>query len=239
MKKGGKNIKLYDNIAIIPARSGSKRIPNKNIKDFYGHPIISYIIKETIKTNLFDVVMVSTDSKEYAEISKKYGAEVPFLRSDKASDDNATTTDVVLEVLNKYLELGKKFKNVCCLYPTAVLTSSDLILKIYNEFIIRNVNIAFPIIKYSCPIHKCFKMQKDNTVSYYFKNLDQKRTQDLEVLYHDTGQFYWCNVLNIIKTKKMYSDNNKCIIVDENEFQDIDNPSDWNLALLKYKNLLC
>lgn len=238
IRKEKQNIALYDNIAIIPARSGSKRIPDKNIKNFYGQPIISYIIKETIKSNIFDEIMVSTDNEEYAEISKKYGANVPFLRSKKTSTDNATTTDVVLEVLNEYLKLGKKFKNVCCLYPTAVFTKSELILKSYTNLINKNVNIVYPIIKYSYPIHKCLIMDEDDKASYYFKNFNEKKTQDLKELYHDAGQFYWCKVSNIIKTNKMYSDNNKCIIVDENKFQDIDNPCDWQLALLKYENLV-
>ena len=106
-------------IAIITARGGSKRIPKKNIKDFCGEPIISYSIRAALESGIFDEVMVSTDSEEIADISKKYGAKVPFLRSEKTSDDYATTSDVIMEVLDEYKKRDIYFDNICCIYPTA------------------------------------------------------------------------------------------------------------------------
>ena len=106
-----------NNLAIIPARGGSKRIPGKNIKDFLGKPIISYPIQAAIQSGLFHTIMVSTDDEEIARIARANGAEVPFMRSDKNSDDYATTADVLLEVLDQYHTMGKSFEYICCIYP--------------------------------------------------------------------------------------------------------------------------
>src|SRR5687768_14060625 len=110
-------------IAIIPARGGSKRIPRKNIKEFLGKPIIAYSIEIALKSGLFDEVMVSTDDDEIAQIAKKYGASIPFMRSALNSDDHASTSDVIMEVINNYAQLGRQFTYACCIYPTAPLLS--------------------------------------------------------------------------------------------------------------------
>ena len=116
---------MRQSIAIITARGGSKRIPHKNIKEFCGKPIIAYSIEEAIKSHEFDVVMVSTDDEKIANIARQYGAEVPFLRSKKTSDDFATTKDVLLEVISNYKEIGKEFEYMCCIYPTAPFITSE------------------------------------------------------------------------------------------------------------------
>ena len=115
------------NIAIITARGGSKRIPGKNIKTFCGKPIIAYSIEAALGSGIFDEVMVSTDDRNIAEISERYGAKVPFLRSEKTSGDYATTNDVLMEVLEEYDKRGKKFDTGCCLYPTAPFVTADIL----------------------------------------------------------------------------------------------------------------
>ena len=117
------------NIAIITARGGSKRIPKKNIKEFCGKPIISYSIKQAIESNIFDEVMVSTDDEEIAEIAKKYGASVPFMRSKKNANDYATTEDVIIEVVQEYKKLKKNYTYACCIYPTAPFIKSDMLIE--------------------------------------------------------------------------------------------------------------
>src|SRR5690606_41412393 len=121
-----------NNLCIIPARGGSKRIPRKNIKDFLGKPIIAYSIEAALSSGLFSEVMVSTDDDEIAEVAKKYGAKVPFYRSQKTSDDFATTMDVINEVVSKYSELGKVFDSICCIYATAPFVSSEHLKKSYK-----------------------------------------------------------------------------------------------------------
>ena len=113
-------------VAIIPARGGSKRIPKKNMKMFHGKPIIYYAINTALKSNLFDEVFVSTDNKEIAEFSKKQGAKVPAYRSKKNADDHATTSEVLLEVINYYSAQKKELSMVCCIYPTSPLINPIL-----------------------------------------------------------------------------------------------------------------
>lgn len=120
-------------IAIIPARGGSKRIPRKNIKDFLGKPIIAYSIESAFSLNMFDEVMVSTDDREIAEVAKKYGAKVPFMRSEKNADDLATTYDVLEEVLLSYKNLGREFEYACCIYPCAPLINLVYLKEAFNK----------------------------------------------------------------------------------------------------------
>ncbi|MEM2111595.1 MAG: pseudaminic acid cytidylyltransferase [Candidatus Bathyarchaeia archaeon] len=139
-------------IAIITARGGSKRIPRKNIKDFLGKPIIAYSIEAAIASELFEEVMVSTDDLEIAELSQKYGAKVPFMRSAKNSDDYATTSDVLLEVLAEYQKRGRSFEYGCCLYPTAPFVTAEKLRKAYDFLIQGSYDCIFPVSKYKVPI---------------------------------------------------------------------------------------
>ena len=111
-------------IAILTARGGSKRIPKKNIKDFFGKPMLAYAIDAAKNSGIFDEIMVSTDSEEIAEVAKKYSATVPFMRSEKTANDFATTYDVIDEVINEYRKLGKNFDKLCCIYPCVPFLSS-------------------------------------------------------------------------------------------------------------------
>ena len=148
------------NLCIIPARGGSKRIPKKNIKDFLGKPIIAFSIEAAIKSGLFDEVMVSTDDIEIAYIAKKYGAKVPFMRSEKNSDDFATTFDVIEEVINSYKELAVEFDNFCCLYSCAPFVTSEVLLKAYNHLNDKRFDSVFPIIAYSFPIQRSLRVDQ-------------------------------------------------------------------------------
>ena len=120
-------------LAIITARGGSKRIPRKNIKEFCGKPIIAYSVEAAVKSGVFDTVMISTDDEEIAEIGKKYGAEVPFYRSEATSNDYATTTDVLMEVIDEYEKRGEHYDMACCIYPTAPFVSADRLKEAMNK----------------------------------------------------------------------------------------------------------
>ncbi len=145
------------NLAIIPARGGSQRIPKKNIKDFFGKPIIAYTIETALKSGLFDDVIVSTDSQEIADVSKVYGATVPFLRSDINSNSYATLTDVLIEVIHKYSEKGIEIDSICCILPTAALITQARLLEAYTTFIEKDFGSVVPVIKFSCPIQRALK----------------------------------------------------------------------------------
>jgi pseudaminic acid cytidylyltransferase len=222
------------NLAIIPARGGSKRIPRKNIKDFMGKPIIAYSIETAIKSGLFDEVMVSTDDKEIAEVALKYGAKVPFFRSKENADDYATTTAVLQEVLEAYKKLGKTYKSVCCIYPTAALATSADLVEGYKKLISQKPDFVYPVIAFSYPVLRGVYIDNEGNLKMKWPEYLNTRSQDLEQVYHDSGQWYWYNWESLYNNKIEII---KPIIIDEFKAQDIDNESDWMLAELKYQIL--
>lgn len=219
-------------IAIITARGGSKRIPRKNIRDFLGKPIITYSIDAALKCGFFDEVMVSTDDEEIAEIAKAAGASVPFMRSSATSNDYATTTEVLLEVLSEYEKLGKTFDYMACLYPTNPFVTPE---KLSNAFeIIKNGDCAevLPVVPFSFPPQRGYILNEDNSLSYKWEQFKECRSQDLEKMYHDAGQFYFYNV-EMYRKNKGVKGIVRPIICPESEVQDIDNEEDWQLAEIK------
>lgn len=224
---------MSKSIAIIPARGGSKRIPNKNIKKFLGEPIISFTIKAALKSNLFDTVMVSTDDHKIKEIALEYGAEVPFLRSEKNADDHATTLDVICEVIESYRNIGKSFDYSCCIYPTAPFTTPEKLSHFKKILVDKNFDCVFPILEYSYPIQRALKLNDDQTIEMVNPEHLATRSQDLEARYHDAGQFYWFITEKLISERKLWTDNTAGVVINPMEAQDIDNIDDWRLAELK------
>ena len=222
-------------LAIIPARGGSKRIPRKNIKDFLGKPIIAYAIETALNCGLFSDVMVSTDDPEIAEIAKNYGAAVPFLRSKNNADDFASTVDVIKEVEREYnARFSLVFNKICCIYPTAPLIKPEhlragMLLLIESDF-----DAVFPVVPFSYPIWRGLEVT-DGRVKMVWPENQNVRSQDLKPVYHDAGQWYWYNPTKI--TDSLFTSNTASIILSEEEVQDIDTPSDWLMAEMKYKLL--
>ncbi len=221
-------------IAIITARGGSKRLPKKNIKDFCGKPIIAYSIIAALESQCFDEVMVSTDSEEIAGIAKQYGAKVPFLRSEKTSNDFATTADVVLEVLNKYIRGGYVYEYACCIYPTAPFVT-DAKLKAAQEILLKgDADTVMPVTAFSFPPQRGLVV-RDGEITPMYPEYMLKRSQDLPRVYHDCGQFYYFKVDRFLENKNIMGRHTVPVFVDEMEVQDIDNETDWRLAELKFK----
>ena len=225
-------------LAIIPARGGSKRILRKNIKLFLGKPIIAYSIEAALKSKLFDEVMVSTDDEEIKEIALKYGAKVPFLRSETNANDFATTAAVINEVLEVYKTKNKLFKYCICIYPTAPFVSSNLLIKAFKKLKKDKLDVVFSVLKYGFPIQRAMKINKEDKVEMVDVSKMNTRSQDLESSFHDAGQFYALNVSAFIKKQKLWTDSTGCIEINELKAQDIDTETDWKLAELKYKLLL-
>ncbi len=225
------------NVAVITARGGSKRIPQKNIKNFRGKPIIAYSIETALESGLFDMVMVSTDDNEIAAVTKKYGAEIPFFRSIKNSDDYSGTADVMLEVLEELLRNNMNFDYACCIYPTAPFISKTNLKKSFDLLKEKKFDSVFPVCSFSYPILRALTINNDGKVTMTWPENLKKRSQDLAPSYHDAGQFYWMDVNSFLKEKKLFTDNSGTIILDELEVQDIDNETDWKLAELKYAML--
>lgn len=226
-----------NNIAIIPARGGSKRIYKKNIRNFIDKPIISYSINAALESGLFSEVMVSTDDSEIKKISLQYGAKVPFLRTSINSGDYSTTMDVLIEVVEKYSKMGLMFDNVCCVYPCAPFVTSNKLQMSFNKFIECKTDSLVPIVKYSTPIERSMIL-KENLIQFNFHENINARSQDLDKFYYDSGQFYWLRSDVISKRKQIFTDNTYGWEISELEAQDIDNETDWLLAEFKYKLLL-
>ena len=224
------------NLAIIPARGGSKRIPRKNIKPFLGKPIIAYSIEAAQKSNLFDEIMVSTDDPKIAEISKKYGALIPFLRSAKNSDDYATTDDVLNEVITKLINLRFEFDNLCCIYPTSPLLNSHNLKTSYNKMMKNEFDGVFSVTNFSYPIYRGLTIENGLAKMIWPEN-KQKRSQELPTIFHDAGQFYWTTKKSFLKNKTLWTDKTGVLELTNMEVQDIDNEIDWKIAELKYKLL--
>ncbi|MDB9760432.1 pseudaminic acid cytidylyltransferase [Pelagibacteraceae bacterium] len=215
-------------LAIIPARGGSKRIPKKNIKFFYGKPIISYAINTLKKTGLFHKIIVSTDDMEIAKIAKRFGAEVPFIRSFKISKDNTSVNAVVVDAINFFEGKDIFYKKICCFYPTSVFSSAKEIKLACNK-LKKNTDYVFTATKYDHPIQRSFTI-KNNKIKMLYPNKEKKMTQTLPIFFHDAGQFYfgWRN--SWIHQESVFSKNSKFIEIPRLRSQDIDNLSNWKNA---------
>lgn len=222
-------------IAVITARGGSKRIPKKNIREFCGKPILAYSIEAALESRLFDEVMVSTDSEEIAKVAREYGASVPFMRSAETSDDYATTNDVLKEVLLEYEKRGQHFERIVCIYPTAPFVTADKLKSAVKKMEEEQADAVTPVVRYSFPPQRAFVL-REGFLEYQYPECAPMRSQDLEPVYHDCGQFYVMkteNVVNGILAKRSVP-----LIISELEVQDIDNEEDWEIAEIKYKQML-
>ena len=183
-------------VAIIPARGGSKRIPKKNIKFFLGKPIIAYSIELALKSGLFEKVIVTTDDNEIADIARKYGADVPFLRPKELSDDFVGSGEAVKHTI-EWLNLhGEKFDYACTIYATAPLLKTDYLIQGYEKLRNTNAHQSFSVTSMPFPIQRTFKITDNDRCEMFTPQHFHTRSQDLEVAYQDAGQFYWENLNN-------------------------------------------
>ena len=220
-------------LCIITARGGSKRIPRKNIREFLGKPIMAYSIEAALGSGLFDEVMVSTDDEEIADTARQYGASVPFMRSAETSNDFATTRAVLEEVLGKYEKAGRTFDYFSCIYPCAPFVTSEKLRAAFRTLVESGADEVMPVIQYSSAPQRALVI-RDGALTYQYPEYMMTRTQDLEPIYHDCGQFYFYRTSTYFnrvegKGKRLP------VIMPEEETQDIDNFSDWHLAELKYR----
>lgn len=223
-------------VAIITARGGSKRIPRKNIRPFLGKPILEYSIEAALQTELFEEVMVSTDDTEIAQIAQQAGAKVPFFRSEETANDFATTADVIVEVLAAYAQAGKEFQAACCIYPTAPFVTANMLSTAMQLLEQEQADCVIPVVKFSFPPQRGVVINQGRIVPKWPENMT-KRSQDLEPLYHDCGQFYCLNVERFLQQKVIWMEHAVPLIQEERYVQDIDTLEDWALAEMKYKLL--
>lgn len=221
-------------IAIIPARGGSKRIPRKNIKLFHGKPLIAYSIEIALKSNLFDKVVVSTDDEEIAEIAKKYGAIVPFIRPKELSDDYTGTGAVINHAIKFLKEQGESYDFICTLYATAPFLDEKYLIESLEKLKNSTAKNAFSCTSMPFPIQRTFKITKNERCEMFWPENFMKRSQDLEEAYQDAGQFYWTN-LNIKSNEIIFGKDSIPIVLPRYLVQDIDTIEDWIRAEYMYE----
>lgn len=217
-------------IAIIPARGGSKRILRKNVKLLAGKPAIAYPIELALNSGIFEQVIVSTDDAEIAEISRKYGAEVPFLRSPELSNDFTITVDVIADVAERLQDQGESFEYICCIYPVTPLLKVNRLKQALNTIESGKWDYVFPAIEFPAPIERGFKKGKSGLIEFDFPEFANTRTQDITKTFHDAGQFYFGKSEAWIEKKSILNGNSTFIELAKNETLDIDDLEDWELV---------
>ena len=225
-------------IAIIPARGGSKRIPKKNIKEFFGKPIMVWSIEAAKKCKLFDRIIVSTDNHEIASIAKQHGADVPFMRPKHLADDYTGTNAVVKDVIQNIHKNGEQVSYVCCIYATAPFISSEYLIKAYQDLITQNKSYAFSVTTFSFPVERSFVINQSNEIENLFPDMTLSRSQDLQEVYHDAGQFYWGLADALLNDVPIFSKHSIPIILPRYLVQDIDTIEDWKRAELMFESYL-
>jgi pseudaminic acid cytidylyltransferase len=218
------------NVAIIPARGGSKRIPNKNTRLFAGKPIIAYSIEAAQLTGLFDRVVVSTDSEHIAQVARQFGAEVPFLRPAELSDDHTPTAPVVAHTLHWLAASGCPADHACCIYATAPFVRPEYVTEGYRLLTEQQVSSVFSVTPFPFPIFRALQIAADGHMAMFWPHYELTRSNDLPAAYHDAGQFYWLTCAAFLQDQKMYGRDALPVILPRYLVQDIDTPEDWETA---------
>ena len=219
------------NIAVIPARGGSKRIPRKNIKDFGGRPMIAWSIAAARRSECFDHIIVSTDDPEIAEVSRRHGADVPFMRPDELSDDHTGTIPVIAHAIEWLQEQGDTPDAVCCLYATAPFVTVEALQqgnRVLQEH--ADIDYAFSVTSYPFPIQRALRMTANGRVEMFQPEHFNTRSQDLEEAWHDAGQFYWGRAEAWLAGRTLFGQRSAPIPLPRHRVQDIDTPEDWERA---------
>lgn len=225
------------NIAIIPARGGSKRIPRKNIKMFSGLPIIAHSINTAIDSGLFERVIVTTDDEQIAAIAREYGAEVPFIRPAHLSDDHTNTASVISHTLNWCRNNNITPKYACCIYATAPFVKAEFLHAGLNKMITTSCSTAFSVTSFAFPIYRGLKINADGSTGMLWPENELVRSQDLPEAYHDAGQFYWVNCNQFNHQARLYNEDSRPIIIPRKYVHDIDTQEDWELAQAMHQAL--
>ncbi len=226
------------NVAVIPARGGSKRIPRKNIKGFCGKPIIAWPIEVAKQSGLFDHILVSTDDEEIVKVAKSCGAKVPFIRPNELSDDYTGTTEVIAHAVSWMHEQQWQPEAVCCIYATSVFFTMADLKKGFDALNTGNWSFAFSVTDFEYPIFRSFRENSDGGVEMFFPEHFEKRSQDLPIALHDATQFYWGKPDAWLNKLKMFDRHSYPVKIPRWRVQDIDTENDWKQAELMFKALL-
>ena len=225
------------NIAVIPARGGSRRIPGKNIRNFCGTPIIGYSIGAALESGLFEKVLVSTDDEEIARVARGFGAWVPFLRPATLADDHTGTNAVVRHAIQWLQAEGERVDHACCIYATAPFLREAYLREGLVKLIEQGKSFAFSVTSFPFPIQRALRISAAGVVSAFSPEFIVARSQDLEEAYHDAGQFYWGTAAAYLAEEELFCGRSVPVILPRHLVQDIDTPEDWIRAELMYRAL--
>jgi pseudaminic acid cytidylyltransferase len=217
------------NLCVIPARGGSKRIPRKNIRPFAGKPMVAYAIQVAQDSRLFGRIIVSTDDQEVAKVSQDYGAEVPFKRPADLADDNTPTVPVIAHAIKNLQQKGNQFEFVCCIYPCVPLLGVASLKEALFLLKKEKAEYCVPIAPYRPPIQRSVKINSKGRLVPLNENYELSRTQDLDICYHDVGQFYWGTSQAWLSRDRIYS-HAAGFVMPDSKVIDIDRPEDWQTA---------
>jgi pseudaminic acid cytidylyltransferase len=217
------------NLAVIPARGGSKRIPRKNVKSFCGRPMIAWSIAAAIESECFDRIIVSTDDEEIAEVAIGEGAEVPFLRPPELADDFTPTLLVVAHAV-RWQSALEPVNQACCIYATAPFILPDDLRAARNLMYQSECEYVMAVTSYAYPIQRAIRLDNSGRVSMLQPEHIFTRSQDLEDAFHDAGQFYWGRSQAWTDQVPMIGPGTIGLQLPRVRVQDIDTPEDWQRA---------
>lgn len=219
------------NLAIIPARSGSKGLKDKNIKLLNGKPLLAYSIEVGQKSGVFDEIIVSTDSEKYAKIAKKYGANVPFLRDENLSNDTASTLDVVRDILQRYKKNGVVFDTVTILQPTSPLRVEEDILNGFEMLKEKNANFVVSVCEMDHSPLWANTLPEDKSMENFLNlNVINKPRQSIPTYYRINGALYILKTRYLMETTNIYEKDSFAIVMPKDRSVDIDDKLDFALA---------
>jgi pseudaminic acid cytidylyltransferase len=225
-------------VAVIPARGGSKRVPGKNVKLFDGKPIIHWPIEAAIKSGLFDHVVVSTDDKEIARVARLAGAKTPFMRPEALADDHTPLRPVLRHaILECERTFGKTVSTMCSILATASLLRAEDLIKGHEELISHSKNFVFAATHYAAPVQRGLRKLEGGGVEMLQPEHRYTRSQDLEELFYDAGQFYFGKRDAFMDDKPMYGKESACVLIPQNRSRDIDTLDDWEDAEILHQIL--
>lgn len=222
-------------VCIIPARGGSKRIPRKNIIDFWGKPLIAHSIENALNSGIFDEVVVSTDDEEIASVAKAYKARVPFMRPKELSDDYSSSSAVIIHTIKELVRTGREFESVCCVYATAPLIDSGILRQAFDEFQKDECEFVFGACAFEYPIQRAFMLDENKRVSMFDESQYSARSQDLTPAFHDAGAFYFGKVSAWLDGKMAFKPYSKAFLLPRHLVCDIDTPQDLEFAKILFE----
>jgi len=225
------------NVAILPARSGSKRIPGKNVRVFAGRPILAWAIQAALDSGCFERVVVSTDSEDIAAVARAHGAEAPFLRPAELSDDRTPTAPVVAHALQELAHQGSRHEYCCCVYATAPFLKPEFLRQGLELLRTTGAGSVFSVTTFAFPIFRALRLEQDGRLAMFWPEHEQTRSQDLPTACHDAGQFYWLDCARFLAEPRMYWPDSRPVVLPRWLVQDIDDEEDWATAEAMFQAL--